>query len=196
MRWLVVCSTPQPDSIVHEALRHVVTGLQTADHHVDVIHIEQDEFEVCMSADEHRNYDTVAEQHPDPMVAAHIEFLLNADGLVFVFPTQWSVPAALKGWCERILLPGVAFVLHPTSQLIKPNLRNIRHLAVVTTNPKRAHHRLGVGDPARRLIMRSIRAICHRRCRTKWLSLYDCNQTDAVRSKAFLDNITATFEAL
>ena len=39
-----------------------------------------------------------------------IDRLLKAEGLIFVFPTWWyGMPAILKGYLDRVWLPGVAF---------------------------------------------------------------------------------------
>ena len=41
-----------------------------------------------------------------------IERLLRCKGLVLVFPTWWyGMPAMLKGYIDRVWLPGVAFEL-------------------------------------------------------------------------------------
>ena len=46
----------------------------------------------------------------DPMVAEHAALVRRAEALVFVYPTWWSEPPAiLRGWLERVLVPGVAF---------------------------------------------------------------------------------------
>ena len=45
------------------------------------------------------------------MAERHAEIIKQAEALVFVYPTWWStMPAILKGWLERVLVPGVGFV--------------------------------------------------------------------------------------
>lgn len=43
-------------------------------------------------------------------IQAEVEKLRRADVIVFQFPMYWlSVPAILKGWFDRVLVPGFAF---------------------------------------------------------------------------------------
>ena len=47
----------------------------------------------------------------DPLAERHAGIVKQAEALVFVYPTWWStMPAILKGWLERVLVPGVGFV--------------------------------------------------------------------------------------
>ena len=66
-------------------------------------------FRAAMSADERRAYHG---EQPiiDPLVAEHAALVRACEALVFVYPTWWSaMPAILKGWLERVLVPGVGF---------------------------------------------------------------------------------------
>ena len=50
------------------------------------------------------------EQAPEADLAAAQESILWADHLAFVYPTWWGgLPALLKGFIERVFLPGFAF---------------------------------------------------------------------------------------
>jgi hypothetical protein len=54
--------------------------------------------------------------------------------LVFVYPTWWSgLPAILKGWLERVLVPGVGFVLDERTNKVRPGLGQVRHLVGIST---------------------------------------------------------------
>ena len=56
------------------------------------------------------------------------------DTLIFVYPTWWyGLPAVLKGWLDRVLVPGVAFRMPDENGDIKPALTHITRLAVFTT---------------------------------------------------------------
>ena len=45
--------------------------------------------------------------------------------LVFVYPTWWSgLPAILKGWLERVMVPGVGFVFDEQTGKVRPGLRS------------------------------------------------------------------------
>src|SRR5215468_10574011 len=52
-------------------------------------------------------------QPTEPSIAEAMELLEWADHIVFVFPTWWgTMPAALKGFLDRVLMPGFAFEEH------------------------------------------------------------------------------------
>ena len=66
-------------------------------------------FAAAMSPEERHAYHG-DEPIIDPLVAEHAALVLRADALVFVYPTWWSgLPAILKGWLERVMVPGVGF---------------------------------------------------------------------------------------
>jgi hypothetical protein len=44
--------------------------------------------------------------------------------------------------------------------------------------------------------MRGIRALCHRRCRTRWLQHYDIDRSTQASREAFLDRVGNALEKL
>ena len=63
-------------------------------------------------------------------------FCVATAALVFVYPTvTGGLPATLKGWLERVLVTGVAFELDAKTNKIKPAMRQVRRIGVVTTTP-------------------------------------------------------------
>ncbi len=196
VRWLVVRAIVDPGSVEAEAADALVAALNAGGHDVDEIDLAGDAITICMTADEHRAYESVGADHPDPVTAAHISLLQAADGIAFAFPTMWMAPAALKGWLERVMLPDIAFRLDEKSRVLKPGLTNVRHLAVVTTTDHPKKHRLAYGDPARRLVMRSIRSLCNRRCKTTWLAMHDRSRASDTEAASFVARVSSTFEAL
>lgn len=196
VRWLVVRSVIDPESVEAKGGDALVESLLAGGHEVRQIDLSDEDTRVCMTADEHRAYETIAADHPDPQVTNHIEMLRATDGLAFVFPTMWMVHAPLKGWLERTMLPDVAFRLDPTSRLLKPNLTNVKHLAVITSTEHRKKHRLAFGDPARRLVMRSIRSVCNPRCKTTWLSMYERSLATDADNASFVADVGKTFGSL
>jgi putative NADPH-quinone reductase len=106
-------------------------------------------------------------------VARHAELLLEAEALVFVYPTWWSgLPAILKGWLERVVVPGVGFRFDERSGKVRPALTGVRHLVGVSTYGSPAPYVRAVNDNGRRTITRALRMSCGRRTRTTWLPLY------------------------
>ena len=63
-----------------------------------------------MSADERDRYYGDAPNLDG--IKGHISALQSADALLLVYPTWWfGLPAMLKGWFDRVWIPGVAFRL-------------------------------------------------------------------------------------
>src|SRR5690242_17084044 len=53
------------------------------------------------------------DQAQEPAVAEAVGLVAWADHLVFVFPTWWgTMPALMKGFLDRVLMPGFAFQEH------------------------------------------------------------------------------------
>ena len=105
----------------------------------------------------------------------------SASTLVFVYPTWWfGVPAVMKGWLERVLVPGVAFTLDPETKKVRRNMGHVRRIVGVTTygsSPLAVHL---AGDGGRRTLGRTLRLVAHPLARTTWLGLYGMDTaTDA-----------------
>ena len=66
-------------------------------------------------------------------VEAYVTRLLAAEALVFVFPVWcYGLPAILKGFFDRIFLPGVAFKLGEDG-IARPALTHIKHVVSITS---------------------------------------------------------------
>ena len=83
------------------------------------------------------------------------------DTLIFVYPTWWyGLPAVLKGWLDRVLVPGLAFLMPEPGGTIKPGLTHIKGLAVFTTCGASWWLTTLVGAPGRRTLTRGIGLLC------------------------------------
>ncbi len=138
MTALVVFTHPKPDQFARELLETTVTGLSAAGHHVDVIDLYRDNFDAAMSPVEWRTYTTTEGTAPADL-QAFARLLAGADVLAFVFPMWWSgPPSMLKGFFDRVLVPGVAFRLADNGR-VSPGLRHIRRVVVVTAAEPPGH---------------------------------------------------------
>jgi putative NADPH-quinone reductase len=144
--------------------------LSAAGHRVDHLELSASGFAPFMSADERAAY------HGDePLVSAETRasaaLVATADALLFCYPTTTrTVPALLKGWLERVLVLGVAFVFDDKGR-VAAGMTHVRRLGVITTTPHgwvdtRRHRDLG-----RRTILWTLRLNCNRLCRRTFLSL-------------------------
>lgn len=196
MQALVVVAHPCDDSFTHAAAGAAKRGLEIGGHDVDVIDLYADGFEAAMSLDERLAYET---DTPilDPQVTDHAERVQRSQILVFVYPTWWSgLPAILKGWLERVMVPGVGFTFDERTGTIKPGLRHVRRIVGVSAyGSPRLYVKL-INDNGRRTLTRSLRMSAGRRTRTTWLALYAMDATSVADRTDFLKRIERRLGAL
>ncbi len=170
MRALVVYCHPSPESFT-AAVRDVVTDrLAAAGAEVQVLDLYAEGFPAALTRAEWESY--LDGPGPGSPVAPHIAALNAADTLIFVYPTWWyGLPAVLKGWLDRVFVPDVAFRLPEEGDII-PTLTHIDRLAVFTTCGASWWLTRWIGSPGRRTILRGIRILCGRRCRTAFAAHY------------------------
>src|SRR5215212_977654 len=131
MRVLLIYCHPRTDSFCSALRDAAVEALQSADHVVEVRDLYAEAFNPALSADERgRYFDEAVNQSG---IEEHTESLRSAEALLFVYPTWWfGLPAMLKGWLDRVWVPGVAFRLGGR-RVLQRELSAIRYLGVVTT---------------------------------------------------------------
>lgn len=189
MRALVVIAHPCDDSFSHAAAARAVDGLTAAGHDVDTIDLYAEGYHTAMSYEERMAYhgdDPVL----DPQVDEHIALVQAAQVLVFVYPTWWSgLPAILKGWLERTMVPGVGFRFDEKSGKVKPGLHHVKRIVGISTygSPRLAVWL--VNDNGRRMLTRTLRMSSGLRTRTEWFGLYGMDTASAADRTAFLARI-------
>jgi len=182
---LVVYCHPVAESFSAAIRDTAVEALQEAGHQVRLLDLYADGFDPVMGCDERRAYHT--RDLNEAPVADHLALLRESDGLLFVYPTWWyGLPAMLKGWLDRVWVPHATFTLPEDGRPIRPLMTHIRFLGAVTTCGAPWWWSKFVGEPGRRTILRGIRALCARRCRTFWLAHYEMDSSTAESRAAFL----------
>ena len=235
-RVLLVHAHPCPDSFSHALADAVEDGLLSGRHEIHRIDLHRFEppsaagrslrggrFEPRLGDDERRAYfsanvrECVTTMRRDPHVATLADSLADADAVVFVYPTWWmNVPAMLKGFCDRVLVRGVAWRFPSDADAdggggggdgdgdggagadaaatgLVPLLTNVRAIAGVTTYGAPRHIVAGAGDNGRRMISHAIRPVFSPECTLLWLGLYsmdDCSAEDRARH---LERVRARF---
>ena len=191
-RALVLFAHPCVESFSAALHARVVETLRGRGWEVDDCDLHAEGFDPVLTAAERRGYHDVATNTAP--VRAYVDRLRAAEALVMVFPVwNFGYPAILKGFLDRVFLPGVSFRLEDGR--VRPNLTNIRRLAAVTTYGGTRLRALLVGDPPRRSFTRAVWHVC-RPDRLRYLALYDMNRaTDADRA-AFLARTRRVMESL
>jgi len=186
MRVLYIYCHPVAESF-HGAIRERArAGLARAGHAVDLLDLYADDFDPVMRADERRRYHDTSRNRAG--VEGYAERLLAAEGLVVQFPV-WSFgpPAMLKGFVDRLFMPGVGFDLSDPAKVRR--LLGYRRLAGITTYGRPWTRALAVGDPPRRWVTRYLRLMSRYWCRTDYHALYAMNVATDARRRAFLDRV-------
>jgi putative NADPH-quinone reductase len=188
MEVLVVCAHPHADSFNHAIAAAVEKGAARAGHHVTTLDLYALGFGAAMSSAEHRAYHG---EQPilDPMVAEHAALVRRAETLVFVYPTWWSQPPAiLRGWLERVLVPGVAFNFDDKGK-VRPGLGNVRRIIGISTYGAPWTYVKLLHDGGRRMLTRALRMNCGARTPTTWMGLYSMDTLGEGERDAFLDRV-------
>ena len=157
-----------PDDVSRRVVDETVAELEAGRHEVDLLAVH--DFNAVMSEAERFAY------HSDqPVISDDVrdsaERLQAAEALLFCYPTMaFNVPATLKGWLERVMVPGVAFVFDEAHR-VRPGMQNIRRIGAVTTSPHGRLARFRARDAGKRTTARTLRLSANKRCRTTFVSV-------------------------
>lgn len=156
MRTVIVFNHPYEESYCNALLKAVTKGLKKARHEVDLIHLDRDGFNPAMSSSDLKAF--VEHKAVDPQVIGYHERLKKANHLIFIFPIWWDImPAAIKGFIDRVLSPGFAYDHHPRGFGLVPLLKNLQSVTVITTmNKPRIIYSLLIGNLIRKVMIRSV----------------------------------------
>ena len=132
----------------------------------------------------------------NPQTLAHIELVRKCTALVFVYPTWWSAqPAILKGWLERVMVPGVAFGFDARNKVV-PALTGVKRIVVVSTYGSPRPYVALVNDNGRRILSRALRMSCGWRTRVTALRLFSMDTQDDAGRERHLRRIDSRMRAL
>ncbi len=190
-RALVLFAHPCPESFSAALHKTVVETLGAQGWEVDDCDLNAEGFSPVLTEAERRGYHDEGDNIAP--VADYVARLRAAEALVMVFPVwNFGYPAILKGFLDRVFLPGVSFKL--IDGKVKPNLTHIRKLAAVTTYGGTRMRALLAGDPPRCSVKRAVWHVC-RPDKMRYLALYDMNRADDAKRAGFLARVTQEMEA-
>ena len=101
-------------------------------------------------------------------------------------------PAILKGFLDRVFIPGVSFTKEPDGA-VKPALININKLGTVCTYGAGRLVTMMMGDPPRRVVKRLLRAMTGHHIRCDYLALYGMDRATPKTRTSFLDQVARVF---
>ena len=195
MRVVVVIAHPDPDSFNHAIAAAARAALSECGHEVTVLDLYADEFRTAMSPDERRAYHS---DRPllDPVAERHAGLVKQTEAFVFVYPTWWStMPAILKGWLERVMVPGVGFVFDEHHH-VRRGLPQVRRIVGISTYGSRWWYVKAMHDNGRRTLLRALRLNTAVVTRRSWLGLYEIDRSTDDQRAAFLRRVDDRMRSL
>ncbi len=196
MRALVVYCHPHQQSFTAAVRDEVLRGLDAAGAEIRLHDLYAQGFAPLLTCDEWQGYlDSPANRAP---VARAVDDLQWCDTLIFVYPTWWyGLPAMLKGWLDRVLLPDVAFLMpDAVNRTIRPGLGHITRLGVFTTCGASRWLTFFVGAPGKRTLLRGVRLLCARGCRTSFVAHYLMDSSTPESRAAHLRRVARKLQRL
>ena len=192
MKVLVLHAHPVETSFNAGLHRTIVERLTAAGHEVDDCDLYAEDFDPRLTRGERLGYHD--QRGPADPAAPYVERLLRAEALVLSYPVwNYGFPAILKGFFDRVFLPGVSFKL--VDGQAQPSLHNIGKLAAVTTYGGSRFRAMLMGDPPRRLVKRMLRATIKPGAPVSYLAHYSMNlSTDETRA-TFIAKVAARMDS-
>ncbi len=181
MKVLVLYAHPVESSFNAGLHRLIVERLVARGHVVDDCDLYAEDFDPRMTRAERLNYQEVPRNADG--VEVYVDRVRKADALVLSFPVwNYGFPAILKGFFDRVFLPGVSF--HMVNGKATPSLHNIGKVAAVTTYGGSRLRAVLMGDPPRKIVNRLLRATVKPGAPVRYLAHYDMNlSTQASRDR-------------
>ena len=187
MRVLVVYCHPVETSF-HAALHaDVVRHLREAGHEVDDCDLYAEGFDPVLSRAERLGYhDVPANQLP---LKPYLDRLQWAEGIVFSFPTWcFGLPAMLKGYFDRLFMPGVAFDISDPAN-VKPMLTHIKRISAVVTYGRPRWVAMYMGDPPRKIVTRYMKRLTGQGAKVDYHAHYHMNVATEPQLKRFMAKV-------
>jgi NAD(P)H dehydrogenase (quinone) len=190
MRVMVVYAHPVETSFNAAIYAAVTATLKQRGHEIDACDLYAENFPAIMSRADRLLYHEIPANRA--LARPWIERLEAAEALVMVFPTWvFAPPAILKGFCEKVFVPGFAFEL--VDGKVRGAMRHLKRVGGVSTYGGTRVRAFLAGDPPRKLLTRILRAYVGPAVPVSFMGCYDMNRIDEARGRAFLDKVRATY---
>ena len=194
MRVLYIYCHPLPESF-HAAIRaKALDALAAAGHQVDLLDLYGEKFDPVLSEQGRRYYHDETRNRAG--LETYVARLTAAEALVLQFPTWcFGAPAMLKGFFDRMIMPGVAFDISDPAR-VKPTLRNITRIVGIVTYGRPRYMAWWMSDPPRKIVKRYLRWFTGGTARTDYHALYHLNVASEAQRVAFIDRVARAMRSL
>lgn len=151
----IIIGHPNPDSYCHALAEAYAQGARSSGAEVRYLDLSKLSFDPNLK----HGYHSRTELEPDLQQAQAT--ISRAEHLVLVYPNWWgSMPAILKGFLDRTLLPGFAFKSKPNSLLYDKLLKGRSARVIVTMDSPGWYYRIFMRNAGHVLIKRAVLQFC------------------------------------
>jgi putative NADPH-quinone reductase len=198
MRVMVLHAHPVEESYNHALYNTVLETLKAKGHEVDPVDLYAEGFNPVMSREGRLGYHDVPNNVTSEL-KPYVDRLMAAEGIVIVHPVwNYGFPAILKGYFDRVFMPGVSFVLEggsdPSHGKLKANLKHIKKVVFVTSYGGDRWRTWIMGDPPRRMAKRWGWVTFGGWLPPKFLALYNMNNVTPEELEGFKAKVRREME--
>lgn len=154
---LLILGHPDPNSFNGAIFQSIAEGFASvqSEHALQTVRLSDLHFQLNLA----HGYSSRTELEPDLLEMQ--KKIKEADHIVFVYPTWWGqIPALLKGFFDRVFLPGFAFKYRENSPLWDKFLTGKTGDLIVTMDAPSWYDRLLYGGASRRAVKNAILEFC------------------------------------
>lgn len=152
---LIINGNPDKKSFCYALHDSYKKGSEERGNQVEDIFIGELDFNPNLA----HGYRQRTEQEPD-LISAW-QKIKDADHIVWIYPTWWGMPPAiLKGFVDRLFLPGFAFEYQDKSPFPKPLLKGKTSEIISTMDTPVFYYKLVYKDIGGRMMRKNIGAFC------------------------------------
>ncbi len=153
---LIIYAHPNKDGHCGCFLENVVKILREEKVDFEIVDLYQIGFSPLLKPEEHY---TSGQKQVAPQVRKIQEKIKQHDRLIFIYPTWWqNVPAILKGFIDRVFLPGFGFSYK--GKLPRGLLKEKKALIFTSTGAPRYITKILYGDRSVKVIKKDILSFC------------------------------------
>ena len=195
MRVVIVFNHPYNGSYCNSILKSVERGLSKAGHEIDVIHLDQDQFNPVMTAEDLLAFKN--KKCVDSQALEYIQRIKAADHLVFIFPIWWELmPALMKGFIDKVIFPGETYDYTSSGYRMTTLLDNLKSATVITTmNTPTIMYKLMYSDAIKKALIKGTLKKSGIK-NVNWLSLNMVKSSSSKKREKWLQKIEKRFTEL
>jgi NAD(P)H dehydrogenase (quinone) len=146
---------PIKESLSHKLALSYKKGAESRGCEVKFFSLGELKFDLILR----NGYSKRQEWEPDLKKVA--DALFWADHWVFVTPLWWgSMTALMKGFIERVFLPGLMFKFEKNAPMPTQLMKGISARVIVTSDSPYLYYRFFIGSPVEKIFKRAILGFC------------------------------------